>query len=63
MVMTNAGNTPTKYSRTDLSGHGKPNCRVIIPPAEGGWPEPALYEWELRAESWTDQHPHSDTTS
>jgi len=58
--MTNAVNTPTKFSRADLSGDDKPNCRVIIPPAEGGWSEPVLYEWELRAESWTDQHPHSE---
>ena len=58
--MTNAVNTPTKFARTNLAGHDKPNCRVIIPPAEGGGFEPALYEWELRAESWTDQHPHSE---
>ena len=58
--MTNAANTPTKFPRADLSGDDKPNCRVIIPPAEGGWSEPVLYEWELRAESLTDQHPHSE---
>jgi mannose-6-phosphate isomerase-like protein (cupin superfamily) len=58
MVMTNA--VPTRFPRADLSGHDEPNCRVIIPPAEGGWSEPVLHEWELRAESWTDQHPHSE---
>ena len=25
-----------------------------------GWSEPALFEWELTSESWTDQHPHSE---
>ena len=58
--MTKAVNTPTKFARADLIGRDKPNCRVIIPPTEGGWSEPALFEWELRAESWTDQHPHSE---
>jgi len=51
---------PTKFSRTDLSGHDKPKCRVIIPPLQGGWSEPAVFEWELTAESWTDEHPHSE---
>jgi len=31
-----------------------------MPPAQGGWSEPALFEWELTAESWTDEHPHSE---
>ena len=52
---------PTKFGRTgfdeDRSG---PKCRAIIPPAKGGWSEPALFEWELRAEAWTDEHPHSE---
>jgi mannose-6-phosphate isomerase-like protein (cupin superfamily) len=54
-------NAPTKFGRTgfdeDRSG---PKCRAIIPPAKGGWSEPALFEWELRAEAWTDEHPHSE---
>jgi mannose-6-phosphate isomerase-like protein (cupin superfamily) len=58
--MADAANTPTKYSRTELSGHDKPKCRVIMPPLQGGWSEPALFEWELTAESWTDEHPHSE---
>ena len=58
--MTKAVNTPTKFARADLIGRDNPNCRVIIPPTAGGWSEPALFEWELRAESWTDQHPHSE---
>jgi mannose-6-phosphate isomerase-like protein (cupin superfamily) len=57
--MADAANTPTKYSRTELSGRDKPKCRVIMPPLQGGWSEPALFEWELTAESWTDEHPHS----
>lgn len=52
--------TPRKFPGVDSGGRDKPSCRVIIPPAEGGWSEPALFEWELRGESWTDQHPHSE---
>jgi ethanolamine utilization protein EutQ (cupin superfamily) len=26
----------------------------------GGWSEPAIFEWELTGESWTDRHPHSE---
>jgi mannose-6-phosphate isomerase-like protein (cupin superfamily) len=58
--MIDAARTPTKVSRTDLSGDEKPKCRVIMPPLKGGWSEPAMFEWELTAESWTDQHPHSE---
>ena len=58
--MADAASTPTKVSRSDFSGHDKPRCRVIMPPVQGGWSEPALFEWELIAESWTDQHPHSE---
>jgi quercetin dioxygenase-like cupin family protein len=58
--MANAVNTPVKFPRTELSGHDKPKCRVIIPPVQGGWSEPALWEWELTAESWADQHPHTE---
>jgi mannose-6-phosphate isomerase-like protein (cupin superfamily) len=57
--MTDA-RTPTKFSRTEFSGPDKPKCRVILPPVRGGWSEPALFEWELIAESWTDEHPHSE---
>jgi hypothetical protein len=56
----NAATTPTKFSSTPLSGQDKPKCRVILPPVPGGWSEPALFEWELTAESWTDEHPHSE---
>jgi mannose-6-phosphate isomerase-like protein (cupin superfamily) len=59
--MADAASTPRKFSRTDLTGHGKPKCRVILPPpVQGGWSEPALFEWELTGESWTDEHPHSE---
>lgn len=52
--------TPTKFSRTELSGKDQPKCRVIVPPEQGSWSEPVLFEWVLTAESWTDQHPHSE---
>src|SRR5277367_5412876 len=58
--MADVESAPTKFSRTDLRGNDKPNCRVILPPLPGGWSEPVLFEWELTAESWTDEHPHSE---
>ena len=58
--MANASSAPTKFSRTELLGRDEPKCRVIIPPLKSGWSEPVLFEWELTAESWTDQHPHSE---
>jgi quercetin dioxygenase-like cupin family protein len=58
--MADVANTPEKFSRTDLSGQDKPKCRVIMPSVQGARSEPALFEWELTAESWTDQHPHSE---
>jgi len=58
--MAIAAQAPTKFSRNELSGHDKPKCRVIVAPAPGGWSEPVLFEWELTAESWTDEHPHSE---
>jgi mannose-6-phosphate isomerase-like protein (cupin superfamily) len=54
-------NAPTKFGLTGLEEErGGPKCRAIIAPAKGGWSEPALFEWELRAEAWIDQHPHSE---
>jgi mannose-6-phosphate isomerase-like protein (cupin superfamily) len=58
--MVETTDTPTKFPRTELNGDEKPKCRVIRPPLKDGWSEPALFEWELAAESWTDQHPHSE---
>src|SRR5580692_819521 len=58
--MADTETTPTKFSRTELGGDDKPKCRVILPPVRSGWSEPAMFEWELSAESWTDQHPHSE---
>jgi hypothetical protein len=58
--MTDAANTPVKFPRAPLSGCDEPKCRVILPPAPGGWSEPVLFEWELTAESWTDEHPHTE---
>ena len=52
--------TPTKVSRTELTGDNGPQCRVIWPPTKGGWSEPVLFEWELTAESWIDEHPHTE---
>jgi quercetin dioxygenase-like cupin family protein len=59
-VATVNPNAPTKFARTALTGHDEPKCRTIMPPVPGAWSEPVLFEWELTAESWTDQHPHSE---
>jgi mannose-6-phosphate isomerase-like protein (cupin superfamily) len=59
--MSTDARTPTKYPKTEFAPRsGLPNCRPIIAPAPGGWTEPALFEWELRGEAWTDEHPHSE---
>ena len=50
---------PMKFPRTDF-GVEAPKCRVIVPAEGASWSEPVLFEWELTAESWTDQHPHSE---
>jgi quercetin dioxygenase-like cupin family protein len=58
--MTHATSTPTIIPRADMKGEERPRCRVIMPPVEGGWSEPAMFEWELASEAWTDEHPHSE---
>ena len=58
--MIKAEYAPRKFPRSELSGRDEPKCRTILPATPGGWSEPALFEWELTAESWTDQHPHSE---
>ena len=58
--MANAADTPTKYSRTEMNGDDRPKCRTILPPQRGDRSEPALFEWELTGEAWTDEHPHSE---
>jgi mannose-6-phosphate isomerase-like protein (cupin superfamily) len=52
--------SPTKYPGTAPETGEAPKCRTIVPPLPSGWTEPVLFEWELAAESWTDQHPHSE---
>jgi mannose-6-phosphate isomerase-like protein (cupin superfamily) len=59
--MSTDARTPTKLPKAEFAPRsGLPNCRPIIAPAPGGWTEPALFEWELRGEAWTDEHPHSE---
>jgi mannose-6-phosphate isomerase-like protein (cupin superfamily) len=58
--MTDVAFTPTRFPRTELVGKDRPKCRAIVPPRSEGWVEPALFEWELTAESWTDEHPHTE---
>ncbi len=58
--MADAVSAPTIFPRTDFTGPDKAKCRVILPASTGGWSEPAVFEWVLAAESWTDQHPHTE---
>lgn len=60
--MADAADTPTRFARTELSiGDGnRPKCRTILPAGRGVRSEPALFEWELTAEAWTDEHPHNE---
>jgi mannose-6-phosphate isomerase-like protein (cupin superfamily) len=51
---------PEKFPKVEFVARSGPNCRTIVAPAEGGWTEPAVFEWELQAESWTDEHPHTE---
>lgn len=58
--MSTPDSAPRKIARGPLAADNGPKCRAIRPPAPGGWTEPALFEWELSGESWTDQHPHTE---
>ncbi len=59
--MVTAARAPKKFPQAGyVPRSGSPNCRSIVAPAPGGWTEPALFEWELRAEAWTDEHPHTE---
>jgi mannose-6-phosphate isomerase-like protein (cupin superfamily) len=59
--MSTAARIPTKFPKAEVTPRGGlPNCRSIVAPAPQGWTEPALFEWELRGESWTDEHPHTE---
>lgn len=58
--MGTAAGAPTKFPKGEFVERSGPNCRAILPPVQGGWTEPAVFEWELRAESWTDEHPHTE---
>ena len=51
---------PTIFPRGPYPAREGSTCRTIIAPVETGWTEPAMFEWELKAESWTDQHPHCE---
>jgi mannose-6-phosphate isomerase-like protein (cupin superfamily) len=58
--MSSVAGAPEKIPKVEFVARSGPNCRAIIPPLQGGWTEPAVFEWELRAESWTDEHPHTE---
>lgn len=58
--MSSVAGAPEKFPKVEFVARSGPNCRTIIPPLPGGWTEPAVFEWELRAESWTDEHPHTE---
>ncbi|MDX2546848.1 cupin domain-containing protein [Streptomyces sp. WI04-05B] len=52
---------PDKYPSSPLvRREGRPQGHAFVPPGEGPRPGVALMEWELRGESWTDEHPHDE---
>jgi mannose-6-phosphate isomerase-like protein (cupin superfamily) len=51
---------PTRFSPCDSSRDEGPACRTLLPKTAGGWSEPVIFEWELRGESWADEHPHCE---
>ncbi len=54
------GETPALFKRTDLVPRpGLPTGRVIVP-SDVDPAGPAFFEWELRGESWSDEHPHDE---
>jgi quercetin dioxygenase-like cupin family protein len=51
----------TKHAGKALTRRpGGPSSHTVVPPTADGWTDVVLTEWELRAESWTDRHPHSE---
>jgi mannose-6-phosphate isomerase-like protein (cupin superfamily) len=58
--MGTVAGAPERFPKSEFVERSGPNCRTIIAPVQGGWTEPAVFEWELRAESWTDEHPHTE---
>jgi len=42
-----------------LDRPGRPTGRTIVPP-ELDAAGPAFFEWELRGEEWSDEHPHDE---
>jgi quercetin dioxygenase-like cupin family protein len=53
---------PKKFSAGPLARRGeRPRSHALVPPAAPGVPQQvAIMEWELRGESWTDEHPHDE---
>ncbi|MEU6222868.1 cupin domain-containing protein [Streptomyces sp. NPDC047042] len=52
---------PQRYPAGPLvHREGRPSGHAFVPPGEGRRPGVALMEWELRGESWTDEHPHDE---
>lgn len=47
---------PTRQLRPHATGM---RSRWIIPPRPGGWDQ-AIFEWELEAAKWTDEHHHTE---
>ncbi|MBS0237143.1 MAG: cupin domain-containing protein [Proteobacteria bacterium] len=51
---------PVKIAKEKLEGVDEPRGRWITKPTEGGWNDPILMEWELRNETFIDEHPHTE---
>ncbi len=51
---------PELFKSTELlERQGLPKGRVILPP-DTDPAGPAFFEWELRGEAWSDEHPHDE---
>jgi mannose-6-phosphate isomerase-like protein (cupin superfamily) len=51
---------PLKYPKQPLVGDNGPGLHWITHPDPKGWTAPVLVEWELRGETWTDEHAHDE---
>ena len=52
--------TPRHYPCQPLGDRGGLMTRRIGSEPTESWTEPRFFEWELRGQSWSDEHPHSE---
>lgn len=53
--------TVERFPKEPMTGDGPGMAgRAIVDPADAGWQDVAVMEWELNAAQWTDRHPHDE---